>query len=316
MRFKEFVEQINDKVERLLEGKAITTVHEVLKNNGVKLTGISIGTKDSNIAPTIYLESYWKKLSDENMFTNVSDSMLQGIAEEIVMEAKKYKNETAITFDWFTDWNLVQKRLAVKLINRESNGEMLGKVPYRLVLDDLALIVYLVLPKENDIKNGVVGSVTITNDHLCQWNKTAEEVIDVALQNTPNLLPEEIRSMSDLLFDILGEEKEEHKSLEDVLIPKEDTFLVLSNTKTMYGAVTILYPNVLKRIAKVIESDLYILPSSVHEVIILPVTKEVSCNSLREMVAEVNQSSVIDNEEVLTNTVYVYKRENDMVQVA
>lgn len=315
MRFTEFVEQINGKVEQLLDGKATATVHEVLKNNGIRLTGLSIGNNKSNLTPTVYLDSYWKKLRGESKVISISEDMLQEIAEEIVMMAKKYRCKPTISFEWFEDWSQVKNRLAVKLINRNRNSELLNDVPYRLVLDDLVLIAYVVLPKENNIKNGVIGDVTIRNSHLDQWGKTADELMEVALKNTPNVLPYEVRNMNNLIAEMLGEEQIKHENIED-LNPATDTLLVLSNTEKMYGAAVLLYPNVLKRIANIMQADIYILPSSVHELILIPMTKEVSCNNLREMVSEVNQSSVVSEEEILTNTVYVYRRENDKVQVA
>lgn len=315
MKFTEFVEQIKGKVDQLLEGGAITTVQEVLKNNGIKLTGISIDNNNSNLAPTIYLESYWKKINGENKFIRISEDMIQEIAEDIVMMAKKYRCKQTMSFEWFEDWSQVKNRLAVKLINRNRNAELLNDVPYRLVLDDLALIAYLVLPKDNSIKNGVIGHITIRKSHLDQWGKTADELMEIALNNTPNVLPDQVYNMNNLIAEMLGEEEINCENIEG-LNPVTDTFLVLSNTEKMYGAAVLLYPNVLKRIANVIQADLYILPSSVHELLLLPVTEKVNCDNLREMVSDVNQSSVISEEEILTNTVYVYRRESDTVQVA
>lgn len=266
MKFKEFVEDIIVKVECLLDGKATATVHEVLKNNGVKLTGLSIGSNESNLSPIVYLESYWKKLGDARVLTRITDHMLQEIAEEIVTLAQRYRNKLTTSFNnWFEDWNQVKNRLAVRLINRASNDELIRNVPNRLVLGDLALVVYLVLQKENDIQDGAIGYILITNNHLHLWRKTTEEIIDVALRNSTIILPEVLCNMNDLIAEMLGEEKKEYKGIEEVLVARKDIFLVLSNSQKMYGATAILYPNVLKRIAKIINADIYILPSSVHE---------------------------------------------------
>ena len=315
MKFTEFVEVIKGKVEQLLEGKATATVHEVLKNNGIKLTGISIGNNNSNLAPTVYLEAYWKRINGDSKIISISEGMLQDVAEEIVMMSKKYRCNPTMSFEWFEDWSQVKNRLAVKLINRNRNSELLNDVPYRLVLDDLAMIAYMILPKENNIKDCVIGNITIRNDHLGQWGKTANELMEVALKNTPKILPDKVCNMNNLIAEMIGEVEINYENIED-LNPVTDTFLVLSNTEKMYGATVLLYPNVLKRIANIMQADIYILPSSVHELILLPVITEVSCNNLREMVLEVNQSSVVSEEEILTNTVYVYRRENDTVQVA
>jgi hypothetical protein len=82
------------------------------------------------------------------------------------------------------------------------------------------------------------------------------------------------------------------------------------------GAGVIFYPNMLKELADYHESDLFIIPSSVHETLIIPDTNMImDIESLRDMICEVNRTAVAD-EEILSDNLYVYDRENGSMFIA
>ena len=89
---------------------------------------------------------------------------------------------------------------------------------------------------------------------------------------------------------------------------------VLSNRTRVQGASCILYPNILKDFAAAVKSDFYILPSSVHEVILLPVQGDEDEEGLKRMVCEVNETQV-EREEVLSDSVYYYSREREKLSI-
>ena len=90
--------------------------------------------------------------------------------------------------------------------------------------------------------------------------------------------------------------------------------LVLTNSRRYLGAACILYRGVLERFAKKLGENLYILPSSVHEVILLPETKVNSSKNLLRMVMEVNRTQLAP-EEVLSDTVYYYDRKSGKISI-
>lgn len=92
---------------------------------------------------------------------------------------------------------------------------------------------------------------------------------------------------------------------------------VITNKQNLYGAVCILYPDVLKDVAQKLDSDFYVLPSSVHETIAVP-AENLDINhasSLKAMVREVNQSELTP-EEVLSDNVYYYCRKKHTLSLA
>ena len=90
---------------------------------------------------------------------------------------------------------------------------------------------------------------------------------------------------------------------------------VLTSKDSIFGAISMFYPNGLKELAKELGSDLYILPSSIHDVIVLPAQEEIDADMLKDMVHRVNKDYV-DVEELLSDSVYYYKKESDSLSIA
>ena len=135
-----------------------------------------------------------------------------------------------------------------------------------------------------------------------------------AVKNVKNLLPAEFVTMNHALKSLLGDVEYEEG---DLLLEKKkdyDQMYVLSNKFRNYGAACIAYPNVLEMIGQILKKDYYILPSSVHEVIIVPYSEIYVCSKLDEMVREIN-STQVEEEDVLSNHVYLYDRVSGKLRV-
>jgi hypothetical protein len=87
---------------------------------------------------------------------------------------------------------------------------------------------------------------------------------------------------------------------------------ILSNHKGINGATCLLYENVLYEFAQLIQSDFYILPSSIHEIILVPYDKTISKETLADMVKDVNRTQVA-RDEVLSDRVYFFSRKNNAI---
>ncbi len=90
---------------------------------------------------------------------------------------------------------------------------------------------------------------------------------------------------------------------------------VLTNTERRYGAVNLLYPEILKAAAGRLNGDFYVLPSSVHECMLVPVSTGAVATDLQQMVREINQACVAP-EEVLGDSIYCYERETGKLYLA
>ena len=91
---------------------------------------------------------------------------------------------------------------------------------------------------------------------------------------------------------------------------------IVSNEKKLNGASAILYKDSLQSIARRLNSDFYIIPSSVHEVIAIPYndfTKKQE-SFLKETIAFVNNTEV-STQDVLSNNLYFFSREDNELKI-
>lgn len=298
MEYREFLENVRKEVESRYDSNVSVTLNHVMKNNGTELDGITIMEKDKNIAPTIYINSFYDRYRE-----GVS---LKAVVSEIIRIYNQNKNSININADYFENYENVRKTIVYKLVNYQKNKKLLEDVPYKRVLD-LAVVFYCLIEQ----RKGVSATALIHNEHLRIWNVTEDEIYNDALKNTPVLLAGSIVPMSKILSEIAGTAPvdNDEKACE---YTGEDILYVLTNSSRVNGAACILYDNLLKKFANDVHSDLYILPSSVHEVIIVPKKNAFDKSELADMVREVNEQGV-SQDEILSDNVYEYNRKNGLI---
>lgn len=298
MEYREFLENVRKEVESRYDSNVSVTLNHVMKNNGTELDGITIMEKDKNIAPTIYINSFYDRYRE-----GVS---LKAVVSEIIRIYNQNKSSININADYFENYENVRKTIVYKLVNYQKNKKLLEDVPYKRVLD-LAVVFYCLIEQ----RKGVSATALIHNEHLRIWNVTEDEIYNDALKNTPVLLAGSIVPMSKILSEIAGTAPvdNDEKVCE---YTGEDILYVLTNSSRVNGAACILYDNLLKKFANDVHSDLYILPSSVHEVIIVPKKNAFDKSELADMVREVNEQGV-SQDEILSDNVYEYNRKNGLI---
>lgn len=298
MEYREFLENVRKEVESRYDSNVSVTLNHVMKNNGTELDGITIMEKDKNIAPTIYINSFYDRYRE--------GGSLKAVVSEIIRIYNQNKNSININADYFENYENVRKTIVYKLVNYQKNKKLLEDVPYKRVLD-LAVVFYCLIEQ----RKGVSATALIHNEHLRIWNVTEDEIYNDALKNTPVLLAGSIVPMSKILSEIAGTAPADND--EKVCeYTGEDILYVLTNSSRVNGAACILYDNLLKKFANDVHSDLYILPSSVHEVIIVPKKDAFDKSELADMVREVNEQGV-SQDEVLSDNVYEYNRKNGLI---
>ena len=285
MNIKEFADRMKAVISDTLK-KEVQIVNP-LKLNNVRHYGLVIMEPDSNTSSTIYLEPFFERFLDTDNWA--------GIVKDIL--AFYFNNRPGDSFDvkWFCDFNQIRKNLVYRLVNYEANQELLSMVPHTRFLD-LAKIYYA------DCQIGETsGSILIYHTHVKEWKITEDELMAAAEENTPRLYPAKLQPLSSAL-------KTENDT---VTVP----MFVLSNTGNQNGAAAVCYKDVLESFSQKTEDDLVILPSSVHETILLPLQKSNNMDSLREMVCDINRT-VLDRSEFLSDNVYIYSRQNRNILIA
>jgi len=298
MEYSIFKELILEALKERFGEECQIEYKEVLKNNGVKLDGVIVRQNNCVVSPTVYVNDYYEDFSDGENINDIADIIERLIRDNTIED--EFDADELILFD------NVKDRIVFKLINFERNKELLDTVPYKKYLD--LAIVYYISVKEDIFE---CASILINNSHLKLWNKTLEEIDELAVKNTPFILKPELKSMGQTLKEIMFNSDDNEFDEKDF----ENCYMyVLTNEKKQFGAATILYDNELKDFSERIESDFYIIPSSVHEVIIIPSKFVDSSDSLDEMICEVN-SSQVPLVDILSDHAYKYNRADKCVSL-
>lgn len=296
MEYNDFLQCVQERTREAAGEGGSVTINHIIKNNGCELDGLVIMEEGSNISPTIYLNNFFEQYQDGR------------VLEEIVGEIKQiyHENKERISVNpaYFKDFKQVKNQIVYKIINYEKNKKLLERVPYKKILD-LAVVFYCLIDQQSD------GNATalIYNSHVEAWKVTEDDVYQAAVENTPKLLESTIRPMSAIIKEMMSKE-----AVEDCSDYAANEMFVLTNRAKINGASCILYENVLKNFAAKMDCDLYILPSSIHEVILLPKLPTFDKDELAGMVREVNSEGV-SKEEILSDHVYVYNREDGLISL-
>lgn len=299
MNFTEFTTLVRNKVEKRVGRNYIVQVENIRKNNGVILRGLFIKSADSNVFPTIYLDRFYEQFQ-RNMVT------LEMVIDEIMDVYDKNCIRQNVDVSQFCNYETVKNRIVFKLINTEKNQELLKDIPY-IAFFDLS-IVFQYLLTEKSFGNAVI---LIRNEYLRIWGKSVEEIYQIAQCNTPILNPYEIISLNDVICEFNPEYENNIKNE----VSDGIQLYVLSNKSKIYGAACMLYPKAVQDFANEVDSDLFILPSSVHEVLLLPTDGTNGIEEIKQMVQDVNDTQV-EAEEVLSNSVYFFdKKEKSIVML-
>lgn len=321
MNYEAFLTRVKEELKSYLDkecSNCTVNVRKVLKNNGVELDALTLVNLECKTAPTIYLNGYYEEFNN--------GKSIDDITEEIYDMLIKNYGKINIDCNDFTDFDKVRGQVAYKVINAKKNGKLLKKIPHIKQLD-LAIVFYCVL-KCNKYEN---ATTLIYNQHLEMWGVELSDIYETAINNTPRILPYEIKSMGDIIIEMLSDNTNEDGVYEegcygedetDILtcklmeelsgINQEPQMYVLTNIYKLNGAAAIFYKDVLKNFAEEQERDLIILPSSIHEVILIPMDDEMQMEDFKSMIREVNCEEV-EPSEILSDHAYMYKRESNEI---
>lgn len=282
-KMKLFAEKLREELLGQMESLKDIRVETVVKNCSVERVALVFDDTTANISPVIYVEPYYEEYLEKEDISFVAGSVRKQY------ESSKLVKELDISL--ITDWEKAKKIIAFKLVNYENNKRFLEDVPHERWMD-LAVVFYLHLEECS-------GSVLVRKRTMDAWGISLEELSKAARENSPTYFPERFRGMREVLGELVGTE----------LGIDEDALYVLSNERNIYGAAVALYPGVLEMVAEKLENNFYVLPSSVHELLIVPERLDNDPFHLRNIVMEVNATSV-SPEEFLGNNIYYYNRES------
>ena len=199
------------------------------------------------------------------------------------------------------DFNEIKENVVFKLVSKDK--ELIKEVPHKDYLD-LMIVFYINLNNTH--------YALINNEVAKQLKINEEDLMSVAMENTPRMLGYKLKGIFSTIAEITGCENEIYDiaQIDDLLVPLQ----VLTNHIGTYGAGVILYPNLMESIAEKFQSDLYIIPSSVHETLIYKNCEQMDEDVLKEMITHVNDNEV-PKEDILSYSLYFYSREKKEISI-
>lgn len=310
-----FMNLLAEKVRIRMGEEFSVRIIKVTKNNSLELDSLVILKKGRNFAPNIYLLPYYEAY--------IQGASVQALAESL---CETYKNHSVplVKDNFLYTFDEMSPFIIYRLVSYDRNKKLLENIPHRKYLD-MAVTYHCLVRDDTD----GIGTIRISNEHIKKWETSLQELHNLAIVNTKNIFPSIIKSMEEAIYGMFEEEygnsitdegssKIQNRSLDKDLLhsreSKDHNMYILTNQKGINGATCLLYENVLKEFSNQIHSDFFILPSSIHEVIIVPYDKTISKEALSDMVREVNLTQVA-RDEVLSNRVYFYSRKSNTISM-
>lgn len=289
---KEFVENLKSVItNRIDEMDGVTgiDVQEVVKNNNNVLTGL-VFKNESDVAPIIYVDKAYAQFE--------AGKSLDDIASEIISTYKESMYHGPSDSSDFLNYDKIKDKLYVCALNEETNREMLKEIPHQKVAD-VALIARIEVSSDSE----GIGTVKVNDQLLEAYGISEDELFEQAWSNMKEIHPVVCKDMVDIF-------KELNPGLpEDIMGDHRGEMYVVQTANQMHGASYGFDKETLNNICEKIESpNVYILPSSINEVIIVPEEKVDDPDQLVSIVAHVNDESV-PPEDVLSNSAYFYNSE-------
>jgi len=287
----EFGEMVKERVAKVLGEQVQVSLQEVRKNNNVMKLGLMVNDKKKGIAPTLYLEDLYEDYVDGRDEEEILDVILENLRKGMPKEK--------IDVSFYEHYDEVRDKICYKLINYEKNEEFLKEIPYVPFLD-LAICFFYPFWHE---KIGS-GCILVRNDHVERWGVTTKELWKRANENTRKLFPEACCPMDAMLMEMAGTTPRPWGPL-----PENGwgsfPIKVLTNRQRAFGSAVILYDDYLESLSKSLHGSFFIIPSSIHEVLILPYDGDEDEESLEWIIQDVNERHV-DPEDVLSDRLYYY----------
>lgn len=285
MSYEGFKEYFREQLKITLGESIEIQEQNCLKNNDLHVEMLTCKEEGKNLTPRIWTREFYDLYRQQGMKTAVE------VATEILEDRRKVDIHKVIE-----PWEVMKSGVNVEVINYEWNQERLKKekIVYEKILD-LAVVFTVNLREDEDLK------MTITSGLLEQWKITKDELMNVAYDN---FAKEDyaIISYEDVMEQLLG-------------LRIESKLCVLLNRSRLRGASGMLRIDLLQDLADKKESNLLILPSSVNEVLLLAEEDNtLDMDSVKKMVEDINRDYV-DEEERLSDNIYIYKRETGEISI-
>ena len=293
MTKQDFMEQLIEELYRYFSPEQYQLEGSVLlKNNDTKRYAILLKKIEGTVSPTIYLDNFYSEF--EHGRTTISET-----ASHIYEQMHDFEDKIEAYQEFSAELSDCSNKIPYRLVSKERNKQFLESVPHLPFLN-MAVVFYII----HHVSKEGMESICVTNELAGKWGLSAKSLYIIAEKNTPILLPPVIDTMEHTLELLMGE-------INCAIEPAGDSnkpipMHIMTNKYQINGASVLLYHGLLDGLAEKLGTDLYVIPSSIHELIIMPAEDgSLSLSKLSDMVKEINENHVKE-EEILSDCAYYY----------
>jgi hypothetical protein len=204
----------------------------------------------------------------------------------------------------------MKSSLVMEVVSAEANADFLQTVPHHTI-EDMAVVYRFLVDEVSDGR----ASVVVSNNMLATYGVSEEQLRADALANAPEIRPAVIKGMGEVLSDMMGVEMDELVMMGMVTPEMNENMLVATVQDNIHGASVIAYQDFMDQAAERAGGDFFILPSSIHEVLIIPDRGETDSKQLETIVRQVNNDEV-KPEDKLSDNVYHYDSKEKVFELA
>lgn len=296
---QEFAEDIKEKLSQRGYGDVMTSFHDIEKTNQ-NYEAISVVQAGSNIGVNFNIENAFASYEHTGDYEGVLASatgVIVGGLDQI----------PAVDVNVLMNYEVMKEKLSVEVISADANEELLAKVPHDRI-EDLAVVYRFIMESNEDGR----ASILVNNDLIERMGVTHEQLRADALENSPEIRPVVIQGMNEVMKEMMGPEAYEMFGIPD---DTEEMMFIATVPDKNSGAGVLAYQDFMDQAAEKIGGDFYVIPSSIHEILLVPDNGEVQAEGLKEMVQEVNATEV-SPEEKLSDNVYHYDSKEHIFELA
>mgnify|MGYP003306935066 CR=1 FL=1 len=303
MNYEDFKNELVDVVKEELadRGHNVNVQINTVEKMNESYEAMTVTPEGSNIGMNINITALGKAHENGTGFDEIVDRTVDMVENHL-------GNMPQIDVDTLTDYEQMKDKLAMEVVSAERNAELLSKVPHQ-EMEDMAVVYRFVLESG---ENGR-ATILITDTILDKMGVTPEQLHADALENAPEIRPAVIKGMSEVMMDMMGPEAAEMFGVD--AFPENELMYVATVPDKMSGAGVIAYQEFMDQAAEKLGGDFFILPSSVHEILLVKDDGNADHRDLKAMVEEVNATQVAP-EEKLTDNVYHYDSKEHVFELA
>ena len=303
MDYENFKEKIVEDLKDELYGRGeevTISINDVKKLNE-SYEAITVTPEGSNIGVNVDLKRIYGALDNGTPYAEVVEKTADLIQ-------RGFSERPDIDVNAFSDYSFMKKTLVMEVVSAETNKEMLETVPHQNI-EDMAVVYRFALNSSNE----GMASILVTNQLLKSMGVTPEQLHADAMENAPLIKPLEIKGMSEVMAEMIGAEQAALMGLGPVA-PEDEKIFVATVPDKVHGASVLAYQNFMDQAAERAGGDFFILPSSIHEVLIVPDNGEMKLQELEAMVRDVNATQVAPMDK-LTDSVYHYDAQEKIFEL-